>query len=920
MLICDYKHKNDLTLAEAQFIIAIAIDYEGYKTVAEKVLQTFQANNEEERAFEFERAEALSNKIKASGDGMITGLIKALYHDKILRKTTGGRYNRDAYVNLAELGADNITNLSEALLYSRTMQLVSAYPVNYFILLYMQTDMWFDYFKGIATSKGSKLDDDIVRQLNDAFKTNAVSRYSSNGQYNPETRTPHVFLNSTFNWFKNNEIYYEIINSKSILSGISEEDNRSLLDLHVDGNDVSIDKTITNYKYTEGINFIEIAKKIYEASISMFQHAQERKAYYDIVSWYKSYLAAQIRRNNQKLLISMKNLYQIDFIDSAVNEENEKKKKKSVRCAVCEKYYLPLLDHDLSIEDIYPFFSKVREGQYAEAGYSAKDGKLMFSYGAYSRKDSNDSSNFQKHYEGFLALKELLAYLDSAQNELNLTIFDIPVDIFRDSRYLKRFKSFHEYVFLYKDVKELLQECDSDSARLQSISPIGIYSNDSIYAQLDDILNKSSVDSLLDKLKNVSMVPTNSRNSESETERIDRLLLNPLKVYSKKVVNESIRILPEQDINKLMETENLRDPATCINYITVKSLSLLLDMINNKKSEAVRINAALAVINMVEFLFTILGNSIENNGIYNLQGTLREELERAGVPNSTFTRTVNNKLGTFNYLETLCKAVEVAMRVLNVPRDNLKNAFNIARIMNGIFIKLEHCYLGMCKEINEAKKQTNPNFYLCYAKIMYENEVINLSYPIKEFSKLIQFAGRNYIAETIDISDDNIQMHDIINKKRENANEILNVINSNLTMYADLFKIMQEFKSLAINTLRVTGNAVGGISAKRYKMLFMLNAKICTEKLRTSSCKQLEDIGKLSTFQIRNNYLMHNNEYVMLGEYHVHVYGYKVSTGIADDLYDYGLNQNVEPEILELTDLDLGKIHMTWNLGDNWGE
>lgn len=911
MLISDYQQKRNINLSDVQFVTAIALDFMGCRKAAEYVLYMFS----KERYIGAITETELNFKLENSNTNVISGFIQAIFSEKFVRNKANSLYQNESFYTLHEAFRDELAPITYDILYENIMRLISLHTVDSYILLYMRTSMWFDVFSKKAAPHNHNLSEETIRRVNQSFIDTFVKLYSANGSYHTASRNPNAYLLHAFGWYRRKGEYFNIINAKSALASVGDEDSRSLIDIKADASVASIDYGSSNYGYAEGINFLEVAKKINAASYSLFNHGSETVAYFDIVSWYKQFLASKLKQKYKSNLAQLSVLYDIQYVNNEFELSGEKRKKKDSRCRVCEQFSV-ILDKGITAEDIYPFFCNIAEFASREAA-SGKDGLPLYTWGNIRTKKNNNSQKFQEQYEGFIALRELLTFLKSPKNDMDLNIFNFPVEIFRDKRLLKRFSSLHEYVALQKDVMELVRIVDADFSRCKTSDKNNILLNDTVYDCMMDIFRQSSdVGYLLDKLKNVSLSDGALVNKENKIEFFNRTIRDPIYAFGNKLNQDGgvpLKLQNYEHLEKLFKYEDNR-------YVLINAIRSLNDvqgkLINSKNSEILRLNSALAILNIVDALFEKLGKPIEINGNYQLKDdNLLETIVSMGIPDNGIDFPVNqNKIIKLNCAQFIKRCIELAGSVIKTRNGGLRDSFNIARIMSSILGKILDSYHNITEDINENSKEHIPNLYLVYAKMLSDNPIINLEYPIKNFFKLQKFMNKGYIIETPEITDD-AMFQELMRKNRDSAEGLVEAVNNLLLYYESFFIILSEGKSQALSELKTIGDATG-ISSKRYKMLCSLNRKIITEKNRTQFAGSVMGLIRTANFSERNNYLIKNNKYVIVGDgYHVHLYGYKVSTGIADEISNNGnLMQDIEPDIKELTQVDIDNIKITWGI------
>lgn len=490
MLLSWFKH-NDLSLDHLQFITAISVglmNRNSEYTSASKQIRLLKLKPEAQRILDKQLNEKLTDRVSA--------YVHFLYTYPVFEKTSGNM-GKTSWATLKDL----VPSLSEKNLIVSISANITNTNSNYFILLYMRTQEWQSIFKRMMRSKTD--DADIIAKESEAFYD--FIRNRSAGSYVVSSRTPDLFLKHTFtSYFVKTTEYANILRCRSNLKEIGSEDKRSKVDFY--RTEDPLDARIS-----ESIDFIKIASKIQRSSYYLFNHNKSSVAYYDIYSWYRSNLSAKKYEMYKQQLLKVFHGLRISQEMPTFNETQTVKYNK--RKQLCAEY-ATLITNGIGLTDYYEFYMKVVAcsdncvTHYALDG-SAKDGAAYYERGGFNTSTGRDQDKFRADVEGFLAMRELIEWMGSPNNTTGVTLFTLPVAIFRDRRYLKRFSSFKEYVTLYEDTSALMLEADRGNRKLDCDPDTQLVSNDALF---DIIANMTATNtalgistSLLDKIMSTSL-------------------------------------------------------------------------------------------------------------------------------------------------------------------------------------------------------------------------------------------------------------------------------------------------------------------------------------------------------------------------------------------------------------------------------
>lgn len=913
MLIADYNSSEEYKIEDLQFVIAIALDLLGYTSIASDLLKMFSNSKDNSE----ENYNALVQYVDTHKSGKVYGFISALYDIPLFYKRRSSLYDKKTACRITELGVDGLCSIMD--LYGLTIKLVTANKVNDFILLYMDTKMWRTTFNRVAVTNFASRDDDTVNELHAAFKK-FIAAYSSDGQYATISRNPNAFLVNTYNsYFKLSAEYKDIMKNVSLLGSTSSDDARSLVDRYLDDNDFDED-AFNSAASVENIDFIGIARKIYECSYSLFNFSNDHGvAFYDIFSWYRSTKVNEIKTKNAYRLGRLRKIYTVSYVDNKESFEGNRAIKLSARKPVCEELSY-VLDNGIAMKDIYQFWLRVNHT--AEQQDNGKDGRALY----YGTKDNNVSAKFQKHYEGFLALRDLVDYLSVNGATLGVSIFNFPTEIFRDKRLLTRFSNLQEYIALHKDVISLIDEVAKDPVRSLARDENQLLSNDLVYEKMLELSSKAgdkSFDRLLFKAKAISLGAIAGVDLASETDRFSQTIIKPLYDFLQVQQNDLSYILPEQDYERPKLYKSPEQGLILLIYLARKVYTAIKSYPDKYMLQK---NYALAFVKQLDELLCDLGAPIEKNGISKVDSlTIEDLLNAAQIPDSTIT--LPKEFKPVNVFSTLVNIFKVSAQIIcdksSYEEVSVLNTFNLARVLNSLLTHLEKTrgvvksadslkrnvpeseYHGLLNQIAEVRSfdENKQNYFLCYAYMVHTYPMISMSLPIKNITQVNNYMYRVYVVSAA--NDFSGNMTDALENLRKKNIEVLDEINTYLSYYQPLFSVFEEFYKLSKKSLRVVGD-VSNIDATELQILKNLNIKISAGMLEpgmgSSKTKYYNILkAKCAKYDCHfdgNGFLMKGLRYLKLNnKYFVHEYGYKVDTGMHNII--------VEPSISVLNDYDV---------------
>ena len=466
------EDNESITLAHCKFTIAIVLSNLGDNDSARIVLNSFQGSEIDELA------KVLGDK----GMNSLIGLLQYLWQNPVLSKTTSQNHSTVSQYPLKDIV---VSSISASKIYEQCVNIFIKYPVNKLIYLYTLTPLFKNEFlkdfkrklkNGVFVIKRS-LSNQEIEQIGEHVLTafsNDTEKYYANASYDVRTSTPDKFLFNALNSFFGKESYYNEINTvglnKRVLQS-TESSGVSSMDLA----SIDMDTELTEF------DFIAMASKIYQASAILFNYHNNSSVYYDLVSWFKTKSIANILEKN-KTTINHLNSSGISVEVSAgkfdiVTNGNSitQNNKFNARLRICDEF-MCMLKLDNLIPPIYTLYKDVLS---TNDKLTKKDGARIFSTASHTVKGNlNNGETFKKIYDGFYALRKLLMHLEERKD---IDIYSIPVDIFRDYKYLRRFSSLDDYLERYPYVKELLTEEEQNPDISVAFIENGIHSNDDLY-------------------------------------------------------------------------------------------------------------------------------------------------------------------------------------------------------------------------------------------------------------------------------------------------------------------------------------------------------------------------------------------------------------------------------------------------------
>lgn len=403
----------------------------------------------------------LQDVTKQSDYGNAMGLIRLVCQCNVVPVVSGGKVT---YHRLRDLTAAH----REVELYENLMLFMFKTQSNYLIYHYCNSNMFRVAFDKMmhakySTFRGTKndLSPSIVDEEIKLFSS-WIYKYSTNYSYLPSTRTPDKYLFHAFeSYFSNNAAkeFFGILNARGQEDPITESGASIMSFIGVDSEtDV------------EEFCFPVVARKICKAS-SIYIHKGKTKYYYDIFS---RYLDEQCTIKTERLKKHIVGVEIIPVMDNLSVDGNLDtiQKKNSVRDAFCGVFDRILMSLDPA--DLYTMY---QEAAAASESKGSKDGVRIF-----STSGVNNIEKFQDMVQGYLALRDLIAYT----TKHGISLGSINPAIFRDIVLTYRFQTLEEYINYYDEVASLPNAT-------QYTVPEGSIPNESVVVTLSLLKNEEGI-------------------------------------------------------------------------------------------------------------------------------------------------------------------------------------------------------------------------------------------------------------------------------------------------------------------------------------------------------------------------------------------------------------------------------------------
>lgn len=492
---------DPVSLDDAQFVIALALEETHDPDVFEGIVSylgfgTLKDNEPSEPLAR--KREDFHNEVRSYGLGNLKGCIKYFHINRVIKVRASKNSKNYKYVSLADI----LTNDEVRNLYQICMNILRLYPGKNLIIKYLTTKhckravfaQWKNtYALSADKSRQNVFSNAVLEDIYSEFYT-SFSFYNVN-RWVCESGTPLKFVRHCLTFFKQNKVYDELNNS-GLNVAISH---------NADGDEVNAltYQSISKSSVPKDFNFLETVKSIYKASVTMFNHNGSDEAYYDIFSYYCDRICEARFESVKAKLRKVYHNYNFKYSDNSTFHQGDQvsviKTKRSNRCVLCN-VFLPIVDKGINPDELLMYYEKVIRAD--ESNLSSTSGIHLF------RTDITKANNkltnseiFQIMVSGFLALKDLLAYLNSEGSVC--TPFEFPTTIFRDPTYIRRFNNIQDYVNYFKQVSVLVEEARCDRKKSAAKSEDGLFSNDKMYDVL--VANNYIHNSIITQIMNVPL-------------------------------------------------------------------------------------------------------------------------------------------------------------------------------------------------------------------------------------------------------------------------------------------------------------------------------------------------------------------------------------------------------------------------------
>lgn len=874
MFIQEFK-KEFLSLDSIQFAVGLALDALGEYTPAQAVIALYRPDLSEKYVTkQYRNREELNRALLIRNKGLVLDFIEFLYsEDYLLRLNKHARvYANFQFVSLSTLLQNRVP---VSVLYKETMRIILNNDANSFIYLYTHTKCFGDEFKAymyreyrVADIKtGKNFSIDIINALRSSF-SEYINLNSCTGAYHPSSCTPNNFLFAAMKWYMQDSSFFDILNARSQFGEISKGNNLNLLDYaHSDDEEISID-------------FMALASKITMSSYSLFNHAGDNGiAYYDIFSWYRDDLAHKLYQDNLSKLKKWFPGVEIHKATLLDGVSSTKRLKAGKRMDLCSKYN-EQISKGVAVTEIFALYTTVVQTNYEQCTHvgesgSVSDGIPYYAYKSVSpRTTDNNADKFKKDYEGFLALKELVTFLNSASNNTGVTVFNMPVDVFRDKRLLRRYNSFSEYIMLDSDVRKLMSDVDSDAARSEAINARRIRNNDSIFTRLvSNVIQENERSSqLMGKLFNTKL---------SDGEQIVASNINQ-KSLADRLKDDTNRILTKWNTLRCVPGEafsiaEIRKQVSAYENIADK-IKLLLMYFNTVCTELKNTDiptenkyslCICGVNTLIVFLEVIKHPLLDEDGYYNLVDfDLNASLEAIHAP-AILVQLINYVLQqTYSVFDLEKQGNWEDYRIL----------FSSTIIMQDFLSRMRDL-LGKLKRLTESDdvQKSGNNLYLVYADMIANYDILQMKWDVDQIRDLSIFYSGNHGLLPLDVSNKAIAF--TVVERRRNR-KVLHVLQKFLDLYGnDEREFLENLNTSIFATLSVT-DSFRNETEEMLQKLATVNSSILLQNESNGYTQLLE-----SKFQFDdNNFVVRGKNLVSvrtdLYVKYFHRYGYVVSFAV----------------------------------------
>ena len=750
MLLKDFN-KLSLPFSYIPLVTAIAVDY---VSVEEDTVRYIS-----ETSFDFNDIRLAECKEQL---GDVKGFIHYIYTYNVMSTSSLAKNVR--LKSLLELDA----TLTEGRIYDKVAELIMSYPKSNFIYLFAQTRYAKRTMKKtIRKSKRmsadkvtmNELPDDVV----DKIYTSWLDFFNRNvGVYSPEQGNFVSWLVNNYSCFFNRENanthrnpVNDIINTKSLEFEHGEGDQTySLLDR------VSIDDTDA-----DSFDFIKVATKINIASLSLFNHKGSDTAYYDIFSLYRDTIAEEKMTGLRKRFDNDEFTNFIQQLEKDALLSDSFGGKFKGRCHIAQVFFKVIQD-GISAESVYELYQSVVQESIRNTKLSTqgnvKDGTAHYAGGGINAKTTDKNCDlFKKEYEGFIALKKLIDYLNSSSNHTGYSIFTMPTEIFRDYRYLRRFSSLPQYLGLLKDVRGLCNELiASPKPENYADSFAGLRLNDYIYNFIKNRYNYRKDKEIVNKLSFAKAAEKLEAGNKTKKEE----LLSDLQDITEFWQTHSLRVNEELSMDDLIEQERGLD----------NIVPLLVDIVfyltnqfkKNKEERAERSLIYYRILQFKSYLeYTLykLGHPVKEGTYFSfiedsVSAILEESDEFAKYALNSKTIKALSK-GNEDMALTLIDAVvkfvdEIIMRSLaflvkddskyrseNISMFEIRKFFSSCSYILALMQNFQKFVADLSDSLNN--NATANNLFLVHAKSIYDRGMINVNHTVNDLQDLYFLRQQN---------------------------------------------------------------------------------------------------------------------------------------------------------------------------------
>lgn len=489
------------SVSDIQFCLGIAVSNAGYNQYATQIIEYrthkyYNAHNDitsnPALRMKFQQArEDLENRINALAESEKCShdyaAIKWFFTEPFLKESRAN----SSHANTGTTSLERVLGRSYLeKMYSDVMRMLYTTRKNALITWYIPTSLFKAPFKR-ALSKAIRDNighADVISRLSDSdfeiLRADFAKIYergltTSSEPFFTETGDPNSALcgDPIQRWYVNNPN----AEFQSVLFGRGQE---------IDTGDDSVSKL--NLKDTEeelnttSIDFIDLCTKIHKASSILFEHTGH--LVYDIFSHHCD------RMSNKQITDfrrSCENIYpgiQFNTSSSSIGEcINDTHRGKIVDRLQYADFLDERFSHTVALSDL-----KVICNQLYKITENVKpdDGRRLFEVDGHRvYQVTNESQRFEALLNGYTAMYELIDYINKNESRTGISLNDFPVTIFRDSMYLKRFRTFDEYIEGHDIVMKLIDEVkQSDDSSRRKDKFNGFYNNESV----DDIFAANS--------------------------------------------------------------------------------------------------------------------------------------------------------------------------------------------------------------------------------------------------------------------------------------------------------------------------------------------------------------------------------------------------------------------------------------------